>query len=246
MKPSHKEMLKISELASEAGSPVSTIRHYINEGLIRGPRKKSRNMAYYSREDIPKISLIKKLQDEAFLPLRLIKKIFRSQPKLSFHEYSVIVEVRKKLQEDSSLLPKMVTIPLSRILKNLLLTKEDILRLEQEGVVSPEEKDGEKHFNEVDFRVIKSLSDCRAAGMSEGMGFSVEDAMPYLSMMNDLVDREAVIFAGRMTPESSAHDIAEMVRKWLPAVDEVICSLHHKYMVAKLTDIERVAKGKAD
>ncbi|MFH1886533.1 MAG: MerR family transcriptional regulator [Pseudomonadota bacterium] len=242
MKKTSREMLKISELAHEAGTSVSTIRHYINEGLIGGPKKQSRNMAYYGREDIPRISLIKRLQEEVFLPLRLIKKLFKSHPDLSFFEYNVIVDVRKKLQKHSGLLPEMATIPLSSMITNLEISEEEIAWLEQKGVVTPETKDGEKQFNEVDFRILKALSDCRASGMSGDLGFSMDDLLPYLGMTKGLVERETAIFAERVFRKKSAGDIAEFIRRWLPAVDEVIHSLHHKFMLEMLKNIEQAAR----
>jgi len=68
-----KELLKISELAEHAEVPVATVRHYLREGLLPEPVKKSRNMAYYPPEFVDRIRTIKRLQEERFMPLRVIK-----------------------------------------------------------------------------------------------------------------------------------------------------------------------------
>jgi DNA-binding transcriptional MerR regulator len=71
-------LLKMSELAEASGVSTSTIKHYLREGLLGGGDdvvKTSRNMAYYPREYVERIRLIKRLQEERFLPLRLIKGI---------------------------------------------------------------------------------------------------------------------------------------------------------------------------
>ena len=69
------ELLKISELAEQAGVPVATVRHYLREGLLPEPVKTSRNMAYYPPQFVARIRLIKQLQEERFMPLRVIRDL---------------------------------------------------------------------------------------------------------------------------------------------------------------------------
>jgi DNA-binding transcriptional MerR regulator len=69
------ELLKISELAERSGVPVATVRHYLREGLLPEPVKTSRNMAYYPPEFIQRIRLIKQLQEDRFMPLRVIRDL---------------------------------------------------------------------------------------------------------------------------------------------------------------------------
>ncbi len=72
-------LLKISELAERSGVPVATIRHYLREGLLPEPVKTSRNMAYYPPEFVERIRVIKQLQEERFLPLRVIRDLLDRQ-----------------------------------------------------------------------------------------------------------------------------------------------------------------------
>src|SRR3954454_23162287 len=71
-------LLKISELAERADVPVATVRHYLREGLLPEPVKTSRNMAYYPPEFAGRIRLIKQLQEERFLPLKVIRELLDS------------------------------------------------------------------------------------------------------------------------------------------------------------------------
>lgn len=72
------ELLKISEIAERADVPVATVRHYLREGLLPEPVKTSRNMAYYPPEFVDRIRLIKQLQEERFLPLKVIRELLDS------------------------------------------------------------------------------------------------------------------------------------------------------------------------
>ena len=69
-----RELLKISELAERADVPVATVRHYLREGLLPEGVKTSKNMAYYPPEFVERIRLIKRLQEERFMPLRVIRE----------------------------------------------------------------------------------------------------------------------------------------------------------------------------
>ena len=52
MAAAKKDMLKISQLAQRAGVSIPTVKHYVREGLLPRPMKTSRNMAYYSQDDV--------------------------------------------------------------------------------------------------------------------------------------------------------------------------------------------------
>jgi DNA-binding transcriptional MerR regulator len=75
--------LKMSELADASGVSSGTIKHYLREGLLgdeAGIVRTSRNMAWYPPEYVERIRLIKHLQEERFLPLRLIKELLADRP----------------------------------------------------------------------------------------------------------------------------------------------------------------------
>jgi DNA-binding transcriptional MerR regulator len=75
--------LKMSELADASGVSAGTIKHYLREGLLGdedGIVRTSRNMAWYPPEYVDRIRLIKRLQEERFLPLRLIKELLAERP----------------------------------------------------------------------------------------------------------------------------------------------------------------------
>ncbi len=76
-------LLKMSELAERSGVSAGTIKHYLREGLLGDDDavvKTSRNMAWYPAEYVERIRLIKRLQEERFLPLRLIKEALAESP----------------------------------------------------------------------------------------------------------------------------------------------------------------------
>ena len=73
----------MSELADASGVSAGTIKHYLREGLLGdedGIVRTSRNMAWYPPGYVDRIRLIKRLQEERFLPLRMIKELLAERP----------------------------------------------------------------------------------------------------------------------------------------------------------------------
>ena len=76
-------LLKMSELAERSGVSAGTIKHYLREGLLgEGDEivRTSRNMAYYPPDYVDRIQLIKRLQEDRFMPLRVIRGMMESEP----------------------------------------------------------------------------------------------------------------------------------------------------------------------
>src|SRR5689334_25052989 len=75
------DLIKMSELSKRAGVPGPTIKHYFREGLLPGPEvRTSRNMAYYDARLAGRIRVIKELQADRFLPLRVIGELLEAAP----------------------------------------------------------------------------------------------------------------------------------------------------------------------
>src|SRR6478609_1471096 len=91
-------LLKMSELADRSGVSAGTIKHYLREGLLgegAGIVRTSRNMAYYPPDYVERITLIKRLQEDRFMPLRVIKGMLDEDPDRAL----ALVELEDKIIE---------------------------------------------------------------------------------------------------------------------------------------------------
>ena len=73
----------MSELAERSGVSAGTIRYYLREGLLGEGAdivRTTRNMAYYPPAYVERIALIKRLQEERFMPLRVIRGALEEDP----------------------------------------------------------------------------------------------------------------------------------------------------------------------
>src|SRR5581483_4912065 len=76
-------MLKMSELAERSGVSAATIKHYLREGLLGTDEevvRTSRNMAYYPLDFVDRVRLIKRLQEERYMPLKVIRELIERDP----------------------------------------------------------------------------------------------------------------------------------------------------------------------
>ncbi len=69
------DKITISELSELTGVSPSSIRYYLNEGLLPSPLRKGKTKAYYNEEHIQKLKLIKNLQLKKQLSIKEIKNI---------------------------------------------------------------------------------------------------------------------------------------------------------------------------
>jgi DNA-binding transcriptional MerR regulator len=77
-------LLKMAELAERSGVSPATIKHYLREGLLgeEGIVKTSRNMAWYPPEFVDRLRLIKQLQEERYMPLKVIREVLGAGERL--------------------------------------------------------------------------------------------------------------------------------------------------------------------
>jgi DNA-binding transcriptional MerR regulator len=68
-----KGAMRMRELEARSGVGRETIRFYIREGLLPEPARAARNSASYSEAHVTRLATIKRLQEERFLPLAVIR-----------------------------------------------------------------------------------------------------------------------------------------------------------------------------
>jgi DNA-binding transcriptional MerR regulator len=223
-----KELLKISELAERADVPVATVRHYLREGLLPEPVKTSRNMAYYPPEFVERIRLIKQLQEERFLPLRVIRELLESgdgDPE----------RLRSAIELEDRILDRVQAGERERIpareVRDRYGVPDDVLsRLAELGVLG----DGDDGYSPSDVRIIEAMSRFRAGGYDESIGFTVYDTLRYKRALEDLVGEEVEVLMERLAGEMDPDRAVELIEAGAQPLQDLIAALHTKALVAEL------------
>jgi len=200
--------LKMSELAERSGVSVGTIKHYLREGLLDGGDagvvRTSRNMAYYPPAFVERIREIKRLQEDRFLPLKVIKGMLETAetPRVSraqvAREYGVPRNVLDRLAEIGVLTPTA-------------------------GGYEPD-----------DVKIIEAMASFRAGGYVEALGFTVYDTLRYKEVLEPLVREEIGALLDRLAGEVEPERAAEIISAGAEPLRELIGAMHSKLLLAEL------------
>jgi DNA-binding transcriptional MerR regulator len=223
-----KERLKISELASAAGVPVATVRHYLREGLLPEPEKTSRNMAYYPPEYVERIQLIKQLQEDRFMPLKVIRELLDSgdgDPE----RLRTLIELEDRILE-RTLAGERKRVSAREVRLRYEMPKEVLDRLAELEVLSPDRRG----YSPSDVRIVEAISRFRAGGYDERIGFTVYDTLRYKSALEGLVKEEVDVLMERLAGEMDADSAFELIEAGAEPLQDLIAALHTKLLIAEL------------
>jgi DNA-binding transcriptional MerR regulator len=200
-------LLKMSELAEASGVSSGTIKHYLREGLLGdgdGIVRTSRNMAYYPPDYVERIRLIKRLQEERFLPLRHIKDVLAVG------------------ERERDRVPRADAAARHGVPDNVLA------RLEALGVL------GEDGYDADDERIVAAIARFREGGYDESLGFTVYDTLRYRDALAPLVDEEVRVLLERLDGEVSVERAVEIIASGAEPLRELIGAMHSRMLRAEL------------
>jgi DNA-binding transcriptional MerR regulator len=222
------DLLKISEIAEQAEVPVATVRHYLREGLLPEPVKTSRNMAYYPPEFVDRIRVIKQLQEERFMPLRVIRELLERDG-TDPQRLRAMIELEGRIL-DRALVSERERLSAAEARERYDVPAEVLERLAAVGVLTPD-ADG---YSPSDVRIIQAISRFRAGGYDESLGFTVYDTLRYKGALEALVAEEVGILRERLAAEVEPERAMEIIEAGLEPLNDLITALHTKLMVAEL------------
>jgi DNA-binding transcriptional MerR regulator len=205
-------LLKMSELAAASGVSAGTIKHYLREGLLGRDDeivRTSRNMAYYPPEFVDRIREIKRLQEERFMPLRVIG--------------TVMAERALAAGETDRL-------PAGEAERRYAVPRNVLDRLAELDVLTPA-ADG---YDADDVQIIEAISRFRAGGYDERLGFTVFDTLRYREALEPLVRDEVRTLLDRLAGEVEVDRAVEIIASGAEPLRELIGAMHSKLLRAEL------------
>jgi DNA-binding transcriptional MerR regulator len=217
--------LRMGELSEASGVPAPTIKHYLREGLLPEPVKTSRNMAYYPPESVERIGLIKRLQEERFMPLKAIRAVLDEDPERA----EAILELEDRVL-DRALAGERARTSAGEVRQRYGVPKEVLDRLEELEVLTP----NSRGYSPSDITIIEAISRFRAGGYDEQIGFTVYDTLRYKKALEELVREEVDLVMNRLAGEVSPERVVEMLEAGAQPLKDLIAALHTKLMVAEL------------
>jgi DNA-binding transcriptional MerR regulator len=229
-------LLKMKELAEASGVSAGTIKHYLREGLLGegdGIVKTSRNMAWYPPELVERIRLIKQLQEDRFLPLKVIKSMLDEDPERT----RALVELEDRILE-RALAGDSARVSAAELRRRYDIPPEVLDRLGQLEVLTP----SSRGYGPRDVEIVEAISRFRAGGYDERIGFTVYDTLRYKAALEQLVKEEVQVLLDRLAGEMDPDRAVDLISAGLEPLNELIAALHQKALVAELRR-QRAARG---
>ena len=226
-------LLKMKELAEASGVSAGTIKHYLREGLLPEPVKTSRNMAYYPPEFVERIRLIKQLQEERFMPLRVIKSMLDEDPERA----RALVELEDRILE-RALAREQPRVSAAELRRRYEVPPEVLDRLAELGILTP----SSRGYGPRDVEIVEAIGRFRAGGYDERIGFTVYDTLRYKRALEELVKEEVQVLLERLAGEMDSDRAVELIAAGTEPLNDLMAALHQKLLVAELRRV-RAARG---
>lgn len=231
--PAEGRALKMSELSRRSGVSAGTIRHYLREGLLGDDSeitRTSRNMAYYPPEYVARVVLIKRLQEERFMPLRLIREVLRQDPRRA----EALIELEDRIVERALASSERGRVSAKEVRERYEIPANVLGRLEQLGVLGAPSKGRGGGYDEDDVRIIEAISRFRAGGYEEELGFTVYDTLRYREALEPLVKEEVRSLLDRLVGEVDVERALEIIAAGVEPLRELIGAIHSKLLLEEL------------
>jgi DNA-binding transcriptional MerR regulator len=222
-------MLKMSELAERSGVSAGTIKHYLREGLLgEGDdiKRTSRNMAYYPEEFVERIRLIKRLQEDRFMPLRLIREVMTREPERAAR----LIELEDRILERAIEASETGRVSRATVRETYDLPQNVLQRLEKLEVLTP----NARGYDADDVQIIEAISRFRAGGYEEAIGFTVYDTIRYRKALVPLVEEEVSVLLAKLAGQVEVDRAVEIIASGAEPLRELIGAMHSKLLLAAL------------
>lgn len=244
--------VKISELARRAGVPAPTIKHYIREGLLPGPVKRtSRNMAYYDPGIAERVKVIKDLQQTRFLPLKVIGQILEPSPspeirqdldEVARRQLGTLEPVLSAAHAGSRMRGRPVSAPSelteAEVLASLEIQPADLGELARLNLVEPSRgPGGEPVYGGTDLELLEIIDETRRLGL--GPIFPMSILVPYCAALRTLVRVELELFRSGVLAEPMPPDapLASVAQNAARLGEQLVLALRQRLIITEMRQL---------
>lgn len=224
---------RMKDLCAQTGLARQAVHFYIQQGLLPEGEKTGRNMAYYSQSHVERLRLIRRLQEEHFLPLKAIRAVldaYEDDAEWSPGQRQFIEAVKQRLQASLGPGPTDRTpLPVAPLLARLGVSRQDFDELCETGLIAVAAQGGVEHGVEVtrqgDVWLLELYAELRRLGFSRELGFVPRDLAQLDGIVSTLFRKEKALITQRLS-HLDAQAVATLVEQALPYMNTLIVRLH--------------------
>lgn len=221
--------LKMKELAERSGVSAATIKHYLREGLLGDGDdvvRTSRNMAWYPPEYVERLKLIKRLQEDRYMPLKVIRELLDEGPE----RVQSVIAAEDRLLAHLSTMDGTQRLSPDELHERVEVPQVALDRLAEIGVLTPT-ADG---YDRDDVAIIEAMVRFREGGYDESIGFTVYDVLRYQQALEPLVQGEVRVVLDRLAGSVPIERAGEIMEAGVEPVQHLLGALYTKLLMAEL------------
>jgi len=225
------------DLCQATGLERQTIHFYIQEGLLPEGKKTGRNMAYYGEDHLDRLRLIKKLQEERFLPLRAIRAVLGGKGGgFSKEQRKLLADVKTRLLDAppgrALVGGPTELVSVAEVADAHGVKARDVEEMIEIGLLTPAQgltrREGGARPAKIrrdDAWLVGAWADLNRAGLSRERGFSPKDLMMVDEAIGALFEKERELFFARLWG-LGPDEIARLLERVLPIMGDLMARLH--------------------
>ena len=234
--------MKMKELEERTGVGREAIRFYIREGLLPEPERPKKNVARYSEAHIIRLKAIRRLQEERYLPLSVIKAL------LAADEGAVAIDAQAFPALDRLLKDKFRPdadtdkVSLKQLMAETGLSDQQVEGLNMIGMITVRREKAQTYVHSTDASIARIWAHLSAVGFTEERGFTAEAARIYVEFVEWLTKAEVKMFYEHLANKMSVEDAAKIGERGITLVNEVIAHMRTKAILRELKQLNTKQK----
>lgn len=231
--------MKMAELERRSGVGRETIRFYIREGLLPEPERRARNVADYGEVHAHRLKAIKRLQEESFLPLDVIRRVLNGDPSAMPAPSDPFAQLGPLLAERLGVGRGEPPVLVETLVAGDAQMARDIAALEGAGAIATFRSDAGLALTRLDARIAALWRDLRRAGYSAD-AFSAENVVNYVEALSQIAATEVERFFEGFAGRIGQADATEKAQAGVEIINGMIAMLRIRFI------LEEVAKRSAE
>lgn len=233
--------MRMRELEKASGVGRETIRYYIREGLLPEPDRASRNSASYNDGHVARLRAIKRLQEERFLPLAVIRSLLdaddgdRWLAPDAFPMLDALLAARLEAGGTARLAVADVAAHLGvepRMIDEHAAT--GMIAIDAAGTPSAT-------VSARDAAILATIRELGAIGFTEELGFTSAQLGIYLDFVEWVTTQEMRVFLHGTAGHVGEAQALDMAERGVSVINDLLSQLRTRAILRKLGERRRVA-----
>ncbi len=183
-------------------------------------------MAYYPPGFVERIQLIKRLQEERYMPLKVIREIMAQDPE----RVGAMLDLEDRILDRAIAAREGGRTSRAEVRSAYEVPDNVLRRLEDLGILTPTARG----YDPDDVKIIEAISRFRSGGYDEALGFTVYDTLRYREALQPLVEEEVRTLLDRLAGEVEPERAVAIIASGAEPLRALVGAVHSKLLLAEL------------